>query len=254
MRKAQSRSSNAPRVAWSLVLDLIVGLVAAVMLITFLNAWLETPLVWASASIAAYLGMAAIVYRFWTAAGRRTDRRERFGWANRVTLVRAVLVAVVAGVFTTPEIINRHGIVLASLALAAIALDGLDGWLARMVDDATRFGARFDMEVDALLILVLSVAVLLADRAGAWVLAIGGVRYVFVLAGKLLPWLQGDLPPSTWRKAVCVAQGIVLALALVPWLPAALVQSALALSLAALVHSFGRDTLWLWRHRAVQHR
>jgi multidrug efflux pump subunit AcrA (membrane-fusion protein) len=36
-------------------------------------------------------------------------------------------------------------------------LDGVDGWLARRHEIASRFGARFDMEVDALLILALSV-------------------------------------------------------------------------------------------------
>jgi len=251
---SSNTSHNTSQSGWPVALDLLAGLAAALAIALALHAGLATPLAWVTGSVAAYLALAALVYRYWTAGRIRIARRSDFGWANRVTLVRAVLVAVLAGVFVAPEIVERHGVVLASLALAAIALDGLDGWLARMVDDASRFGARFDMEIDALLILVLSIAVLLADRAGPWVLVIGGMRYVFVLAGKMLPWLQGDLPPSTWRKGVCVAQGIVLAVALVPWFPAVLAQSTLALSLAALMHSFGRDTLWLWRHRAGGHR
>lgn len=253
MRATESGSSNPSTSGWPVALDLFAGLVAAIALVLALQAWLATSAAWVSASVAAYLAVAAAVYGYWTVGPNRAGRRRDFGWANRVTLFRAVLVAVLAGVIVAPEIVQRHGLVIASLALAAIALDGLDGWLARTVDGASRFGARFDMEVDALLILVLSIAVLLADTAGAWVLAIGGMRYAFVLAGAMLPWLQHELPPSTWRKAVCVAQGIVLAAALLPWLPGLLVQSALALSLAALIHSFGRDTLWLWRHRAVGH-
>ena len=138
-----------------------------------------------------------------------------------VTLARAVLVAALAGVLALPKVVQRHGALFAALVLLALILDGLDGWIARLIGGTTRFGARFDMEVDALLVLVLSIAVVLGGRAGAWVLAIGGMRYAFVLAGLLLPWL-----------------------------PVSLVQLALALSLAALLHSFGRDTLWLWRHRA----
>ncbi len=251
MRNVQSKSPNRSQAAWPMMLDLVAGLAAAASLVAFLYAWLEIPLGWVSASIAAYLVLAVTVYGFWT-AGR--FRRDDFGWANRVTLARAVLVATLGGVLVAPEIVQQQGLVLASLALTAIVLDGLDGWLARAVDGATRFGARFDMEIDALLILVLSINVVLADRAGIWVLAIGGMRYAFILSGQMLPWLKGELPASIWRKVVCVAQGIVLAAALLPWLPVVLVQSALALSLAALIHSFGRDTLWLWRHRAVEHR
>lgn len=236
------RTPSTTVTASPILMELAAGLAAVTLSSLGLQQWLTVAPTVPAASVLVYFAMAALVYRFWTPRGE-------FGWANRITLARAVLVAVLGGVLVAPEIVQRHGVVLAALALLVIVLDGLDGWVARTSSGASRFGARFDMEVDALLILVLSVAVPLADRAGTWVLVIGGVRYAFVLAGKLLPWLQGDLPPSTWRKAVCVAQGIVLALALVPWLPAQLVQSALALSLAALIHSFGRDTLWLWRHR-----
>ena len=228
--------------------ELAAGLVAAAMLAFGLQVWLEGSPVWVVGSGLVYLSVAAAILRFWPA------RRERFGWPNRVTLARAVLVAVLAGVLMLPEIVQRHGAVLAVLAIAGLLLDGLDGWIARLLDGTSRFGARFDMEVDALLILVLSIAVVLGGRAGAWVLAIGGMRYAFVVAGLLLPWMRRELPVSVWRKGVCVAQGAVLAAALLPRLPVPVVQSALALSLAALVHSFGRDTLWLWRHRAAEYR
>lgn len=250
MRETESGLSNRSKSGWPLTLDLFAGLAAALALSLSLRAWLATSPAWVSAAVVVYVALAAMVYGFWNAGRIRGRGRSDFGWANRVTLVRAVLVAVLAGIFTAPEIVRQHGVVLASLAFAAIVLDGLDGWLAREVGDATRFGARFDMEIDALLILVLSIIVVLADRAGPWVLAIGGMRYAFVAAGQLLPWLNGELPPSAWRKIVCVVQGVVLAAALLPWLPALLVQSALSLSLAALVQSFVRDTLWLWRHRA----
>ena len=67
------------------------------------------------------------------------------------------------------------------------------------------------MEVDAFLILVLSVYV--ARSSGAWVLAIGAMRYAFVAAGWVLPWMRGQLPPRYWRKVVAAIQGIVLVVA-----------------------------------------
>ena len=62
-------------------------------------------------------------------------------------------------------------------------LDGVDGWLARRHRIASAFGARFDMEIDALLILALSVLAWRHEKAGAWVVASGLLRYAFVAAG-----------------------------------------------------------------------
>jgi len=109
------------------------------------------------------------------------------------------------------------------------------------------FGARFDGEVDAFLILVLSVYV--ADKVGAWVLAIGLARYAFALAGWGLPWLRAQLPFRHWRKVVTATQGIVLTLVAASVAPPWLTYAALALALAMLTESFGRDVLWLLRHR-----
>ena len=64
------------------------------------------------------------------------------------------------------------------------------------------------MEVDAWLILVLSVYV--APMVGGWVLAIGLARYAYVAAGWLLPWLRGPVPPRYWRKVVAAIQGVTL--------------------------------------------
>jgi len=228
---------------YTIVPELVVGMAAVALLAFLLQFWLATSSVWIAGSVLAYVCVAAPVWRYWP------RRRGAFGWPNRVTLARVVLVAVLAGVLSLPETLQRHGSVLAALAVCAIALDGLDGWMARLVDGATWFGARFDMEIDALLILVLSLAVMLADRAGPWVLAIGGMRYAFIVGGRPLPWLRRELPFSRWRKFICVVQGVVLAAALLPWLPATLVQVILVLSLGALVYSFARDTLWLWQRR-----
>ena len=106
------------------------------------------------------------------------------------------------------------------------------------------------MEVDAFLILVLSVYV--ARSAGAWVLAIGAARYAFGAAGWLLPWLRGSVPPRYWRKVVAATQGIVLTFAAADVLPHWLTVGALAVSLALLAESFGREVWWLWRHRSPE--
>ena len=182
------------------------------------------------------------------ARGRSYWRAERLGPADRVTLVRGTLAvgvaALVADSFAEPVPVA----LLVSLAAVALVLDFVDGWVARRTRTASELGGHLDAEVDAFLILVLSVYV--ARSAGAWVLAIGAARYAFLGAGYLLPWLRVSLPPRYWRKVVCAAQGIVLTVVAAGVLPSAVADAALAVALMLLAESFGRDVWWAWsRHR-----
>lgn len=170
------------------------------------------------------------------------------GPADRVTLSRAVLVggvtALVADRLVTGETWTPA---LVAIAAVALALDAVDGQVARRTGSVSPTGARFDMEVDAFLIAVLSVYV--AGALGAWVLAIGAMRYVFVLAGYAWPWLRGTLPPSYAAKTVAAIQGVVLVVAASGLLPAGLTAALVATALALLCWSFGRDVPRL-RHLA----
>ncbi|MFF9220740.1 CDP-alcohol phosphatidyltransferase family protein [Streptomyces viridosporus] len=178
------------------------------------------------------------------------SRLRSFGAANRVTLGRAVLVggvtALVADSFQDSPPVS----LLVGLTAVALILDGVDGKVARRTGTSTPLGARFDMEVDAFLILVLSVYVSMA--MGPWVLLIGTMRYVFVAAARLWPWLTAPLPPSTARKTVAALQGVLLLLAGADLLPHGVNVGVVALALGLLVWSFGRDVRWLWRTSRVR--
>lgn len=170
----------------------------------------------------------------------------RFGAANAVTTVRTGLVALIAGLVAASFAGPIAPDFLTAVVVPALALDAVDGWVARRTGSVSELGARYDMEVDAFLLLVLSVQV--AGALGPWVLAIGLLRYAFVVAGLLLPWMNRPLPARYWRKVVTAVAGIALALAAsgaAPGLSALCVGSALAL----LVESFGRDVVWLTRRR-----
>jgi phosphatidylglycerophosphate synthase len=179
-----------------------------------------------------------------TRALRRTRPRS-FGPANRVTLGRSILVggvtALVADSFESSPPVS----LLVGLTAVALILDGVDGKVARRTGTSSALGARFDMEVDAFLILVLSVYV--GMSLGPWVLLIGTMRYVFVAAARVLPWLNGELPPSMARKTVAAMQGVILLVAGAGVLPYEMTMAAVLLALALLVWSFGRDIAWLWR-------
>ena len=133
---------------------------------------------------------------------------------------------------------------LVALASVALVLDAVDGKVARRTGTVSPVGARFDMEVDAFLVLVLSVHV--AGIVGPWALAIGGMRYAFVAAGWMLPWLRGSVPPSYAAKTVAAVQGVVLVVAASQLLPQHLTVALVAVALVLLVWSFGRTVWQLW--------
>jgi phosphatidylglycerophosphate synthase len=170
------------------------------------------------------------------------------GPANRLTLARASLVLPLATPALLPGTFTEAGYWwMVGLSALALALDGLDGPLARRTGTERRFGARFDMELDAFLLLALSALVWWSGKVGLWVLLIGGLRYFFVLGGLLWPPLRGALPPSRRRKVVCVAQGIVLVICLAPVTRPAPGSTLAASVLLLLVYSFVVDTWWLAR-------
>jgi len=192
--------------------------------------------------VAGWLAYAVLAGVVATAASLRLGRM-RFGLANQVTLLRSGLVCLVGGALLTSG--QMVGWSLPGLIAAALALDGVDGWLARRLGLVSAFGARFDVEIDALLLLILALLVWQAGRVEIWVLAIGVLRYGFVLAGRLRPWLRAPLPPSRRRKAICVQQGVVLLICLLPPVTPALAGALAAMALASLVVSFALDVLWL---------
>ena len=172
----------------------------------------------------------------------------RFGAANGVTTTRVGLVALVGALMVVD--VSVRGLWLA-VALASIAtgLDGVDGWLARRTGLASEFGARFDMETDALLILVLSMLVWRHGKAGGWVLACGLLRYGFVAAAWMLPWLGRPLRSTLRGKTVAVVQIIGLIVAIAPIVPMPYSAIVVAVTLMALVWSFAVDIAWLSKDR-----
>jgi phosphatidylglycerophosphate synthase len=176
---------------------------------------------------------------------------ERFGPADWVTLTRAVLTCGVAALTAASFVAGPPQVTaLVATATVALLLDWVDGQVARRTGTASEFGAAFDMEVDALLVLVLSVFV--ARWAGAWVLLAGAARYLLLVAGRWRPWLRRPIPERYWAKVVAATQGVVLVVAAADVLPRTLVLVALAGALALLAVSFGHQVWWLRRDRDLE--
>jgi phosphatidylserine synthase len=196
---------------------------------------------------AGWLAGAACAVTMAVALARGLGPDERLGPASWVTLARATLVVGVVALTVDSFAHDTPVALLVTLAAVALALDLTDGWVARRTGTESALGARFDGEVDALLILALSVYV--APTYGAWVLAIGAARYLFLAGEWLAPWMRAPLPRRRWRLLVAAAQGVVLTVAAAEVLPRALTQALLAAALVLLAVSMVECVWWLWRRR-----
>jgi phosphatidylglycerophosphate synthase len=192
------------------------------------------------AGMAYGLGLWALLTAATWRAGTRT-----LGPAGLVTSTRAVLVGGVTAL-VTDRLWGGDGLTvpLVVLATAALVLDAVDGPVARRTGTVSALGARFDVEVDSVLVLVLSVYV--AVLLDPWVVVIGALRYAFVAAGWTAPWLRSPLPTSFSAKTVAALQGIVLVVATADVLPRSLAAALAGGALALLVWSFTRSVMWLW--------
>jgi len=72
---------------------------------------------------------------------------------NKVTAARVLLGAAAIAIYASAGrgIVAISGAAALALTISAIALDGLDGWLARRLNTASAFGAQFDVLGDRLL-------------------------------------------------------------------------------------------------------
>ncbi|WP_299841726.1 CDP-alcohol phosphatidyltransferase family protein [uncultured Paracoccus sp.] len=228
---------NAPAdpLRWGLLAAGLAGLAAVLACQLLLD--ISGALLWGLAA----LGFALI----WLIVARQMRRgypHGRIGACNAVTLIRVAL----ALALVPPLLAGQPaGWIVAGIAGVALVLDGLDGSLARRQGLVSDFGARFDMEADSILALILSLHVVAGSAVGAEGLILGLARYAFVGAMLLWPWLSAPLPQKFRRKTICVVQMVALILLLLPILTPDAAILVARLAAALVVWSFAVDILWL---------
>jgi len=241
MSALQWHTPNTPLRA-SVLCGSAVGLVVVIGLAWAARPWLQLDALYPAKAAAVFATTMVIAFGF---VGEHHPY-PRFGPANHVTMIRAMLVALIASLIGEPEI----PYVAAAAAAATpvmIVLDGVDGWLARRSRMVSAFGARFDMETDAVLVMVMSILVWQHGKAGPWILLGGMMRYAFVSAGWWLPWMARPLRPTRRARTITICHTAGLSVALAPIVPAPLSAIAVAATLIALSWSFAVDVRRLWR-------
>lgn len=159
---------------------------------------------WCAAAGVLGLGVRlALAHGRWTPSGH-------LGVANQITLARLILIALLGILF---ESVPRFAFV--GVVVTIFALDGLDGRVARTRGESSAFGAAFDMETDALGVMVLGLLLWQHGIVGLWVLVAGLWRYVYAAAIAIVPSLS-EAPRSRFGRVIYCALMVTLSGAFLP--------------------------------------
>lgn len=189
--------------------------------------WADEPAMVASGGAISLLLLVVFGRARWT-------ERGDFGLANSLTLLRLAAVVAVATMRTA-------GPAAALVVIGILLLDGIDGWVARKLGAASAFGAKFDMETDALLVAVVGAMLAAERRLEAWVLIPGSLRYVYAVVIRVAR-ARGEAPRSLFGRYVFALLVTSFASSLWPVGSAHRFFSAAASALT--VYSFGRSVYW----------
>lgn len=99
------------------------------------------------------------------------------GYPNYVTMFR--LAGTISVVLISASLEN---IVISSIMMLLVILDGLDGYLARRFHHGTDFGSIFDMETDAFFVCIVSCLLLKKEMVPEWILVPAFIKYFFTVA------------------------------------------------------------------------
>jgi CDP-diacylglycerol--glycerol-3-phosphate 3-phosphatidyltransferase len=169
-----------------------------------------------------------------------------FGWGNRLTILRGLLISMLAGFLFIPWPADWLAWMPALLYTIASIADFIDGYAARKTDHVTQLGARLDMEFDGMGMFFVTVLAVWFAQLPWWYLLIGLARYFFIFG----LWLRKkrhlpicDMPHSWHRRIFAGFQMGFMSVVLWPIVPAWGATIAGTLFALATSTSFLRD--WL---------
>ena len=169
-----------------------------------------------------------------------------FGLGNQLTLLRGLLVSMMAGFLFIPWPHGWLAWVPALLYTAADTADFFDGYAARKTNHATQLGARLDMEFDGLGMLIVSLLAVWFGQLPWWYLSIGLARYFFIFGLWLREkrHLTNHTMPHSWHRRIFAGfQMGFMSVVLWPIVPPAAATIAGTIFALATSASFLRD--WL---------
>lgn len=129
--------------------------------------------------IASTVSFAVLTFVMWDELKELTPK---FGWPNYITAFRYILLLIGGLGYTF-----FNDLLMFIILGVAVLLDGLDGIVARKTNSSTTFGKYFDMEIDAIFVMLMSLIFFLTGVLPWWILIAGFLRYVFGVVFYFLP-------------------------------------------------------------------
>lgn len=152
----------------------------------------------------------SFAYYFFAHLSLLKNYRPFAGYANWVTSFRLLLLFILISGGTQMDFLVVFG-----MALVAVLLDGLDGYLARKYNTTSSFGAYFDMETDAFYVCLMSFLLYQNDLLPSWILLIGLMRYGAVIIEIILGLHGRPAPPNPFARYIA---GFLFIVLLMPWI------------------------------------
>jgi CDP-diacylglycerol---glycerol-3-phosphate 3-phosphatidyltransferase len=149
-----------------------------------------------------------------TWAGLRSARLIAAGTVTRILLTPVVMGLVLAG--TGGDETGDAAVVACVLFCVAAATDWVDGRLARRWDVTSKLGSFLDTTADKLLVSGVLIALLAAERASPWVVALVIGRELVLMGLRGLIASEGEvMAPSMLGKLKTSVQFLAIALAII---------------------------------------
>lgn len=183
----------------------------------------------------------------WRARALLGPRATRLGGATHLTVLRGLLVSLVAGFVWVPPVGAVRWFPAILYAAAAVG-DRFDGIIARRLGQTTLLGAWLDEATDALGLLVAPAVAVSWGRLPPLYLLVGAAYYVFHAAIWLhrrlgLPVYLERVKPKRVTRIFAGLQMTLVSVALAPLLSLEITTAAATLLMIPTLILFGRD--WL---------
>ncbi len=122
---------------------------------------------------------------------------NRVTWANRVTLIRMLLIPVFV-VVVLARLPNWGPWIAAAIFTALASTDALDGYLARSRNEVTTFGKFMDPLADKLLITAALISLVQLAKLSAWIAIIIISREFIVSGMRMVAVAEGKVIAASW--------------------------------------------------------
>tara|TARA_B100000029_G_scaffold499178_1_gene569186 strand:+ start:1307 stop:2020 length:714 start_codon:yes stop_codon:yes gene_type:complete len=179
-------------------------------------------------------------------------KEHTLSYGSIITFSRTIINIVILSVAIFFDNLISSANLIIVLSLISLTLDGVDGYMAKLFNQSSKFGELFDMESDTLLMFILCLSLYLNFNSNIYILLIPVYRYIFIIMQKKIIWCRNNLPDSLRRKFICVAVTLILIASHITIFNEKIVAYMINFSIFLITFSFSKDIIWLYQKNMVK--